>query len=71
MATYADRLQLVRNAIDEILITGQAVSYEGRNLSMANLRDLRDLEKQYQTEAAKEAAAKQGRNRLIYFTPHT
>jgi hypothetical protein len=67
--TYAERLVLVRNAIDDILIAGQSVSLDGRNWTMADLSELRKLELEYQTEAAKEAAAKKGRNRLLYITP--
>lgn len=70
--TYAERLTLVRNAIDDILIAGQSVSLDGRNWTMADLSELRKLELEYQTEAAKEAAAtagKKGRNRLVYITP--
>lgn len=71
MATYTERLQYVRDAIDEILKGGQAVSYEGRSLSMANLTELRKLEVAYENAAAQEAACKKGRNRIIYVTPST
>lgn len=71
MATYTERLALVRSAIDEILTGAQAVSYEGRSLSMANLAELRKLEIDYQNEATKEIACKTGRNRIVYVTPVT
>lgn len=64
---YKERLQLVRDAIDEILLTGQSVAYEGRRLDMANLEDLRRLEAEYEKRAAAEAG--RGRNRLIYPVP--
>lgn len=71
MATYTERLALVRSAIDEILTGAQAVSYEGRSLSMANLSELRKLEIEYQNEATKELACQSGRNRVVYVTPVT
>lgn len=64
---------MVRDAIDAIVLTGQAISNEGRQLTMADLDSLRALEKDYSAEATKEAAIaacpKRGRNRLIYVTP--
>lgn len=67
MATYTERLELVRNAIDHILTTGQNVSYQGRSLGMANLAELRKLEVAYQIEAQNESG--KARNRIVYVTP--
>lgn len=69
MATWAQRLQLVKDAIDEILTTGQNVSYQGRSLGMANLSELRKLELAYTIEATNEAAKCKVRNRIIQVTP--
>lgn len=69
--TYTERLELVRTAIDEILSTGQSVSVDGRNFSMADLSELRKLELDYETRAARETATRKGRNRLIYVKPVT
>ena len=69
MGTYTERLVLVRKAIDEILVSGQSVSYQGRSLTMADLRMLRDLEKDYEAQAANETATCKGRNRITYVTP--
>lgn len=68
--TYAQRLQLVRDAIDDIVTSGQGMSEDGRDLRMADLNMLRELEKDYERradeEAAKAANACRGRNRAIY-----
>lgn len=69
--TYAERLAKVKLAIDDILEGGQNVSYEGRSLGMANLSELRKLEKDYENQAAGELALTPGRNRIIYITPVT
>jgi hypothetical protein len=67
--TKTQLLSAVREAILEILQTGQAVTKEGRVLTMADLQTLRNLEKDYEAEVAAESATKSGRNRLIYVTP--
>lgn len=73
MPTYAERLVKVRDAIDAILTTGQGMTEQGRQLQMANLSELRKLEKDYEREAAAEvqkaSQTSRGRNRLIYVTP--
>lgn len=69
MGVYADQLALVRSAITEILTSGQSVSYQGRSLSMADLKTLRELEKDYEEKAAQEVASSKGRSRLTYVTP--
>ena len=68
MGVYTERLKLVRSAIDEILTGGQNVSYQGRTLTMADLKTLRDLEKEYEQLAAGEAG-KAVRGRIINVTP--
>lgn len=47
----ADRLAAVRTAINKCL-TSQSYSIAGRNQQMANLRDLRAMEKELQDEAS-------------------
>lgn len=73
MATYTERLQLVRDAIDEILLTGQEVSFEGRSWASADLDKLRALEKEYEQRSAAEQQAANGsavgRNRIVYVEP--
>lgn len=69
MGVYTDQLALVRSAIREVLTSGQSVSYQGRSLTMTDLKTLRDLEKDYEAKAAQETACVKGRNRVIYVTP--
>lgn len=65
MATTAERLTLVRAAIDEILTTGQSVSADGRRLDMANLAELRKME----NDLKAELAAQSGKTRIRYVRP--
>ncbi len=71
--TTAERLELVRLAIDEILLTGQSVAYEGKSLSMPDLNGLRALEKELMERLGSEQAASSsssvGRNQIIYVEP--
>jgi hypothetical protein len=67
--TYTERLQLVRDAIDEILLTGQAVTYESRSWTAANLDQLRALETEYEKRATQENPTAAVRNRIIYVEP--
>lgn len=67
--SYATRLQKVRDAIDAILDGAQSVSYAGRQVTLANLGQLRELEKEYETATAAEAATSTGRSRIIYAIP--
>ncbi len=68
--TYTVRLEKVRAAIDAVLEGGQAVGYDGQQMSMANLAQLRQLEKDYVAEAAKEKkAGARRRNRVTYGRP--
>jgi hypothetical protein len=68
-ATYAERLQLVRNAIDEILLDGQSNQFDGRMKTRADLDGLRELEKEYESRAGQEAVGGRRRSRVIYVTP--
>jgi ketopantoate reductase len=69
--TYAERLALVKTAIDDLLVTGQSTSYEGRSLTFSNLSELRKLEIEYENKAAEELAKTAGRSRVYYVTPIT
>lgn len=69
--TYAERLVKVQAAIDALVSSGQSVSYEGRNLTMANLSELRKLETEYANKAAQELANCPSRSRTYYPTPVT
>jgi hypothetical protein len=71
MGVYQDRLVLIRAAITEILETGQSVSYAGRNLTLADLKTLQDLEKDTVVLANNETSAQcgAGRSRISYIVP--
>lgn len=69
MATYTERLKLVQDAIDRVLVSGSSVSYAGRSWTAANLTELRKLEAAYQSMANQEIARCKGRNRITYVTP--
>ncbi len=71
--TYTERLKLVKKAIDDLLTSGQEVIYNGRRLIMADLGELRTLEKDYETQAAIELRAANcgGRSRITYVTPQS
>lgn len=73
MGVYVDQLAAVRKAIAAVLASGQNVSYQGRSLGMADLKTLRDLEREYEALAAgemqEEAGAPRGRSRIINVTP--
>jgi hypothetical protein len=71
MATYTQRLEAVRTAIDELVAGGQQVQYNGRAITMASLETLMKLEESYAAKAAQEGLpdSQKGRNRLIYVTP--
>lgn len=42
--TTEERLERVSKAIEDLLDSGQSVSYNGRTFTMANLKELTDLE---------------------------
>jgi hypothetical protein len=68
--TWKERLSLVRSAIDEILLHGQDVSYDGRRVGMADLDGLRRLEADYEARANAEAAScGPARSRISYVVP--
>lgn len=71
MATYTQRLEAVRTAIDELVAGGQSVQYQGRAITMASLETLMKLEESYANKAAQEGLSedKRGRNRIVYVTP--
>jgi hypothetical protein len=73
MGLWIERLDKVRNAIDEILLNGQSVALGGRTLQMADLEGLRNLEKEYEQRASHElqtdSGARPARSRVIYVTP--
>lgn len=73
MATYKQRLEAVRTAIDDLVEGGQQVTYNGRSLTMASLDSLVKLEEKYAGLAAQEGlpAQKRGRARVIYVTPRS
>lgn len=55
MATYTERLQKVRDAIDAILTDGQAiVTMDGRQWRAADLAQLQGLEARYEGLACRE-----------------
>lgn len=68
MTTAVQRLADVRKAIHEVLTTGQSIRKDGRELRLAELSSLRQLEKQYEHEATAESQAKRRkpRNRVFY-----
>lgn len=47
------RLENVRKAIDAILLGGQKVSYEGRDVTHADLEALQKLEARYEAKVAR------------------
>ncbi len=71
MATTAERLQKVRDAIDTLVGTGASVRLGDRQVTRADLTELRNLEKDLMAQLASEtsAAAGRGRSRLYYVTP--
>lgn len=71
MGYYTDQLTRIRANITEIMETGQSIrGSDGRQLEHADLPGLHELEQYYEKRAAAEANPKQGRNRIIYPTPH-
>lgn len=52
--TTGERLQLVNQAIEEIMIAGQSYKLENRQLTRADLKQLMALRKELQGEAAAE-----------------
>lgn len=69
--TYGEQLAKVKTAISEILETGQSVSYGGRSLTSADLKALRETERDYEIKAQAEIAETCGRSRVSYITPIT
>lgn len=69
MATYAQRLQIVRDAIDKIVAGAQSVQYADRRMAKADLGELRRLEQYYESKVAQQARAAGGRSRITYVVP--
>ena len=55
--TTGERLQLVNQAIEEIMIAGQSYKLENRQLTRADLKQLMALRKELQGEAAAESSS--------------
>jgi hypothetical protein len=53
MSDAQTRLDNVRKAIDAILLGGQKVSYEGRDVTHADLDSLQKLEARYEAKVAR------------------
>jgi len=53
MSDAQTRLDNVRKAIDAILMGGQKVSYEGRDITHADLDSLQKLEARYEAKVAR------------------
>lgn len=72
MTDYRTRLAAVQAAIDAVLEGGQAVRYGERQVTMADLEQLRALEREYTNKAAAQANARAGRGRarISYAVPH-
>lgn len=74
MGYYTDQLAKIRTAISEVLETGQSTAYRGRNLAMADLKQLHELEQYYEGRAKSEGLtpeqiAAAGRSRVVYVVP--
>lgn len=69
MGVYAERLIKVREAIDAILDSGQSFDTQGRAIRFAELTQLRQMEKEYESAANREAATEQARSRITYVVP--
>lgn len=67
MATWAEKLTMVEEAIEAVLKGGQDVTYDGKRVTMADLKTLRDLETHYEAKAKREARG--GGIRVRYGVP--
>jgi hypothetical protein len=72
MTDYRSRLAAVQAAIDAVLEGGQSVRYEGRMITLADLGELRALERDYTAQVAAQANARagRGRSRISYAAPY-
>lgn len=72
MTDYRTRLAAVQEAINDVLAGGQSVRFEGRWISMADLEQLRALERDYTAKVAAQANARAGRGRarINYAVPY-
>ena len=64
MTTAQQRLDSVREQIDEVLRKGQRLRKGDREIQRAELASLRMLEEQYAKRARQEQAAHSGRSRV-------
>lgn len=71
MTDYRTRLAAVQAAIDAVLEGGQLVRYGERQVTMADLEQLRLLEREYTSQVAAQANARAGRGRarISYAVP--
>jgi hypothetical protein len=69
---YRTRLAAVQAAIDAVIEGGQSVRYEGRWITLADLGELRALEREYTGKVAAQANSRAGRGRarISYAVPH-
>lgn len=67
---WETRLEQVRSAISEILLTGASISDDGSSLSRADLGNLREMEREAELRVSLERSARdrRGRNR-VWYTP--
>lgn len=68
---WAARRDIVWKAIEDILLGGQDVAYEGRRVTMADLDGLRKLHAECEARLAATLDTHAGRNRIIYVTPES
>lgn len=66
---WSARRDAVWKAIEDILLGGQDVSYEGRRVSMADLDGLRKLHAECESRLAGTLDPHAGRNRITYIVP--
>jgi hypothetical protein len=61
----------VRGAISAILSTGQSLGQDGRQLTHASLKELRDYERQLDADLiqANQSALSKGRSRIVSVVP--
>ena len=63
IATFTERLTLVRTAIDAVLL-GQEYNIDGKRVRRADLEDLITLEKRYESKLSALEASSAGSNRM-------
>lgn len=63
----ADKLKAIDHAIMTILLGGQVLGMNGRNITRANLKDLRELRNDVVTQATDEDAESAGGIALVQY----